>query len=130
MHFPFGSGAGTFERAFQAAEPAEYINPSYWNHAHNDWWQIVIETGVPGVLASLVFLAWWLWKAIFLAKSRKVSSETTLLRLAIVVGGILLLHSAGDYPLRTPALAAIFGIMCGWMARGHLTTRETSTDSR
>ena len=38
---PWGSGLGTFEQVFKLHEPDALLSPSYLNHAHNDWLELV-----------------------------------------------------------------------------------------
>ena len=36
--------------SFQIAEPARLLDSTYLNHAHNDWIEIAVTFGVPGLL--------------------------------------------------------------------------------
>src|SRR3546814_11033701 len=47
-HFPFGMGAGSFVPLFKLYEPDSFLNPSYYNHAHNDFIALLIDTGIFG----------------------------------------------------------------------------------
>jgi O-antigen ligase len=51
-YLPWGAGVGAFEQAYRMAEPAALLVPNYFNNAHNDWLQLVIEGGVFGVLIA------------------------------------------------------------------------------
>jgi O-antigen ligase len=114
---PFGSGNGSFVEAYEIYEPDELLNPRYLNHAHNDFIEIAITAGVPGtvLVAFAVFL--WAWAAfrVFRMPGHK---SLVLPRIAAVVTGMLIVASIGDYPLRTPSLAAFFAFMSVVLYRG------------
>ena len=64
---PLGSGIGTFRRIYALYENHDTLDPTtYVNHAHNDYLEIALETGVPGLVVVLLFLLWWAraaWRA-------------------------------------------------------------------
>lgn len=109
---PFGSGIGSFDPAFQSLEPINLVGPEFLNHAHNEYAEIWLETGLLGVVALVAFFAWWgyaFWKSI-----AGGSAQRSPLALAgATMSGLLLLHSIVDYPLRTLALATLFAFACG-----------------
>lgn len=113
-HFPYGVGFGAFEQAFRTIEPDALLRARYLNHAHNDWIQLVIEGGLPGVLIFLLGGAWLLraaWRSI---RERKAAGESTSAPLlGVLTLGMMILHSVVDYPLRTPSimLLAAFAIV-------------------
>jgi O-antigen ligase len=111
-YFPFGSGLGSFETVFRAYENVSNFDYDYLNNAHNDYIQILIETGLIGGSLLLVFLVWWS-RAFFAAWTSAAIRErgemdTRLRRSAGLITLILLLHSLADYPLRTAALSTVF----------------------
>ena len=114
--FPFGAGFGTFASIFKVFEPDWKLGPSYFNHAHNDVLEILIEGGVASVavmgagLAWWAHATWWLWR-------RPVRRQLDLLgRLGTFQTAILALASISDYPLRTPLCQIVFLLGCGYMA--------------
>lgn len=109
--FPLGSGFGSFSSVYRAYEPLDGLSLTYLNQAHNDFLQLMIEGGIPALVALLVCLWWWLtrirhhWFGSGLdAMPRRIE------RLGTVIIGMLLLGSILDYPLRTPLLAVIFAL--------------------
>lgn len=120
-HAPLGAGLGNFRRAFEARDPAP--QSEYINHAHNDWLQLWLEGGWPGLalgLAGMGLLAGAAWTALRAAHREPSERRDRALRLACAIGITLLaLHSLGDYPLRTTALLAVLGLL----AAGTTATR-------
>lgn len=107
VFWPWGSGLGSFESVFPRFQPT--LTPNYVNHAHNDYSQIFMELGAPGLLLALVFLllvlrqirALWLG----LRQGSRLSSDLAL-RLFAGLGGLaMLLHSWVEFNMHIPALA-------------------------
>jgi hypothetical protein len=108
---PFGTGLGSFVSVFRSVEPAEMVDPTFVNAAHNDYLQLWLEAGM---LFPLLFLGFLAWLCISLYRLVANGGEGSILgRAAGVAIVLLLLHSTVDYPLRTEALAGIFGLLCG-----------------
>jgi O-antigen ligase len=82
------------------------------NEAHNDYAQLLVETGVLGFGLMLWFVVSLYRHAVSHLGHWKVSTGATM-RLAALVGctGILV-HSALDFNLHIPANAALFYVMC------------------
>jgi O-antigen ligase len=119
-YFPFGSGIGSFVEVYQIDEPFDLLSPEYYNHAHNDWLEVTMTAGLPGVLLLLVaVVAFARWA--FKAYRAPIGEGRTILfaRLGAVVIAILALASIPDYPLRVPSLMCVFVIAALW-----LTSRE------
>ncbi|AWW72922.1 hypothetical protein CD351_00605 [Erythrobacter sp. KY5] len=103
-YFPVGSGMGTFDDVFQIDESLENMTLRRAGRAHNDYLEIAIEAGLPGLIltaAWLGLLAWLAWRA------RKAHDRW----IAWSGGAFLLaaaLQSITDYPLRNQSLL-VFG---------------------
>ena len=54
-----GSGLGTFEKVYRMAEDPAKVDRYYVNHAHDDYLELAVETGLPGIILMLLFLGWW-----------------------------------------------------------------------
>lgn len=105
LHYlPFGSGGGTFVRIYPLYESAENASLEYLNHAHDDYVEIALEHGLPGVALIAAALAFWLVQTRRLWGPREGDAMS---RAGTVVIGILFAHSLVDYPLRTAAMAAV-----------------------
>ncbi len=117
-YLPLGAGVGAFEPIYRAAEPLQQVNALYFNHAHNDYLELWLETGWLGLVVLLAFFAWFI-RAAFIAWTRPAGSEGgALAPAASVVIFLLMAHSAVDYPLRTEAVAVLFAFACGTLAAG------------
>jgi O-antigen ligase len=112
--FPFGSGFGSFEMVFKSYETPEILDTAYLNHAHNDYAQLVIESGAPGLLLLLAFVVWFGRQAVTAWSVRKSADPATRQKLtAIVILTLILLHSVVDYPIRTSTIAVLFALCAG-----------------
>lgn len=110
---PFGSGLGTFDIYFRSVEQLDTMLDVYVNHAHDDYLEIALETGVWGaalVAAGLLMLGRMLWAH---ARAHRRADRDPLAVAALFGLLVMLLHSLVDYPLRTLALETVFGLLCG-----------------
>lgn len=133
---PFGSGFGSFVPMFEQATAGGLMRSGYINNAHNDYAQLWFEGGLLAVLA-LAFALVTLVRALIALLTLRPESAARNCGLAAFWGlAVLLLHSAMDYPLRTPALLAVFGLLAGIMiaaageARQRARAHEASQRSR
>jgi O-antigen ligase len=85
------------------------------NHAHSDVVEIVLETGVPGLLLILGFLLWWSRRAfsIWMLDER----PDPFARAAVIASAAVIAHSFVDYPLRTAAISSVFAVCLALMAQ-------------
>lgn len=112
-NLPFGSGMGSFVGVYKMFEQPEAMELTYVNHAHNDWLEVILETGVLGAALLVAFLAWFAragWRVWRRGASAGVGAG--MARAAWLMVLLLLLHSFLDYPLRTPALMTVFAFAC------------------
>lgn len=111
-YLPLGSGIGSFDAVYRSVEPLEELDSTFFNQAHNEYLESWLEAGWLGIGVILAFLVWYFrrcwtaWKAL-------PSREGDLQRAASIGIGVLILHSVGDYPLRTVTLAVVFALCCG-----------------
>ena len=112
-YLPFGSGIGTFQSIYRTKEPLSSITPTYMNHAHSDWIELLLETGLVGLAVAALFLAWWgvRMRAIWGLEEREPFAQA-----ATIASAAILLHSLVDYPLRTAAISAVFAACVALMA--------------
>ncbi len=120
---PWGSGFGSFEFAFRSFEPVEILQPKYFNEAHNDILQWVIEGGIPAVLIAAALAMWMGVRGLAAFRTKGSAypqaggslgfrlSDAATKRLAFLFVLQLLLASAVDYPLRTPIMMALLAVI-------------------
>jgi O-antigen ligase len=112
---PLGSGVGTFERVYALYEDHDRLDTStYVNHAHNDYLEIALETGVPGLVVLGLFLLWWVraaWRA------WRPDHVDPFARAGAVASAAILVHSLVDFPLRTAAIGTCFALCLALLVR-------------
>jgi len=111
-YLPLGTGIGSFDPVYRSVEPTERLDSSYFNQAHNDYLETWLEAGWLGAALIIAFLVWFGRRA-WTAWCSGVSTQRDLQRAATIAVGVVMLHSAVDYPLRTAAMATIFALCCG-----------------
>ncbi len=113
-YFPWGSGLGAFDPVFRQHEPFDLLKPTFFNHAHNDFLEIVLDAGVFGVLLMIAAIGWW-----FLASLRAWrggdSSKGPLPKLGSVAILLILIGSVFDYPARTPMIMTMIVLAGLWL---------------
>ncbi len=117
QYWPLGSGAGTFQDAYEAATPA--LSNEIVHHAHNDLAELWLEGGVlvlPVLAAGLLAFAGAGWRAWRVPPAGADPLTAALARAAWIALLLALLHSLADYPLRTSAHLAIAGLLAGVLA--------------
>lgn len=112
---PIGAGLGSFPSVYAGAEPVEIMGGKFFNHAHNDYLEIWLETGVLGVATLLGFIAWWASRS-YRVWTLPTTPGRNLARAGASAVALLLVHSLVDYPVRTLALAAVLGLSCALLA--------------
>lgn len=111
-YLPLGSGMGSFDAVYRSVEPLAELDSSFFNQAHNEYLEIWLEAGWLGIGGILLFLLWYFRRS-WSAWKAPPSRESDLQRAASIGIGVLLLHSIGDYPLRTVTMAVVFALCCG-----------------
>ena len=112
---PMGAGLGTFRQAYAPFEAKHetIVDHTVTNHAHNDYAELWLEAGYPALFAMGVF--WCLFIALGFRVWRQQKQTNTfgvlLSRVAWISVLLALLHSYGDYPLRTTANASVFAFL-------------------
>ena len=115
LHFPLGSGIGTFVEVFEVAEPTSTLGPSYINHAHNDFLELAMTGGLPAILILIAGALWLLSSGIRQVRAA-TGPDRTLRLLGLQTLVLLGLGSLYDYPLRTPSIAIVFIMALVWIA--------------
>lgn len=128
-YFPVGTGAGSFVEVYQAHEPRQLLDTTYFNHAHNDFLEAALTGGLPAILllgGAGVLLIGRLTRVLRTPADTR-SEQALFIRLGLVIVIQFAIASSGDYPLRTPALASFFALAALWSATS-LGTRDVAHD--
>ncbi|MBB3475466.1 O-antigen ligase [Sphingomonas sp. BK345] len=113
QYFPVGSGFGGFDPLFRLHEPYDLLKPTYFNHAHNDVLELLLDGGLPAAALLLVAPVWWArrsitaWRALAAAPLPVVGS---------VILFIVAVASMFDYPARTPMIMALLVVAAAWLS--------------
>jgi O-antigen ligase len=108
---PFlGWGLGTFPIVYP--EFRSFYTNFFVNQAHNDYLQLLVETGLAGFSIAVWFLV-----LVFRQASGKLKNWTETASGAMTVAALLgcigiLVHSFLDFNLQIPANAAMFYVLC------------------
>jgi O-antigen ligase len=109
-----GSGANTFADVYPQFR-SFYTNQTV-NHAHNDYLELLTDSGLLGLGAGMWFLVAALRSAIRKARTwaADVNGAVALSALLGITG--ILVHSLVDFNLQIPANAMLFYILCAMAA--------------
>ena len=114
-YLPVGSGIGSFERVYRMKENPQAIDPTIFvNHAHDDYLELLIETGIPGMLLVLAFLGWFGMMCVRLWRG---AGRDPFAVAGAITAGMILVHSLVDFPLRTSAIAATFAMALAMLVK-------------
>ena len=124
-HAPLGTGLGGFRQVFESFDRV-VENPEYTNHAHNDAAELWLEGGWLAPLLALPLLAGFVLAGGGAWRRGPIDrTAARILRQAAWIAVLLvLLHSLVDYPLRTSAHLALFGLLAAFATR---PTRENTS---
>lgn len=130
-YFPWGSGSGSFVEAFQILEPNYLLDATYLNRAHNDWVEIAVTFGLPGVIGLTIASAAFLWRSVKLWRHADASRRYIAFgRLASVCMAIIAIASVSDYPLRTPTMMGVFAILVLWFTEGEKERSQSGSPNQ
>ena len=104
-YWPIGSGTGTFDDVFQVDESLENMTVRKAGRAHNDYLEVAIEAGVPG----LILVAAWLGLLIAMSWRARNSQDRWIAWSGAVILFAVALQSITDYPLRNMSLLTFAG---------------------
>jgi len=114
LHWPWGTGMGTFQRIYEATEALESISEWSINRAHNDYLEFALEAGLLGMVVLLMLVIVLVWA---ISRPARPEHERSRVLSFYAKGGlaILALHSLVDYPLRSMSLACLAGVLVGML---------------
>lgn len=112
VYMPWGSGIGSYAEVYQILEPDRLLRQTFSNHAHNEWLEIAMTAGVPGLI-----LVAWAVVLFFIAAWRAMRAPGVpgvLSRLGLGLILLLAFASTLDYPVRTPIMSSVLAIAAVW----------------
>jgi O-antigen ligase len=121
-----GSGLGTFEDSFAPLTPAG--SAKRWDRTHNDYLQLLWETGAVGGLLFLmgvaVFVKRFWWPAL-----RDFRHPIDVFRVGIAVGLMsIALHSTVDFCLQIGANGFLCALLAGLLVALQVSSAESAPD--
>jgi O-antigen ligase len=115
-YMPLGSGLGTFVPVYAMFEKPEDAQDTYVNRAHNEILEVWLETGVLGLVLTVLFVIWLVRRSIEIWRSPPAPGASqldwSLIRAATIAPALLLAHSLVEFPLRTGAIMAVMAFAC------------------
>lgn len=120
-YFPIGSGPGTFQEVFKTFQSMGIDREGFINHAHNDYLELFLETGLIGIgfsgLAFFIFIQGWLsLKQCSWDRTKFINSA------AGIAVSLMLVHALLDFNFHNPANALTFACIFGiFLNKGRLS---------
>lgn len=112
--WPLGSGLGTFVPVYASFESLDNVAPNYANHAHDEYLELLLETGIFAIAAAGAYIL-----AVVAAFRQPLAGGARQQRVCAIIGiAVVVLHSAVDYPLRIIGLITVFGLLNGLLFDG------------
>ncbi|MFC6434246.1 O-antigen ligase family protein [Novosphingobium resinovorum] len=110
--WPIGAGVGSFDDVFQVDEALENVGPGRAGRAHNDYLEVLIESGGLGG----VLVVSWIGTIFFAISSGIRGSQNDGGKLAAAaIFTLLAFQSVLDYPLRSEAMLCVAGLMLAFL---------------
>ncbi|MBO0614341.1 O-antigen ligase family protein [Thiothrix fructosivorans] len=110
--FPLGSGPGTFGNVYTAFQPMEQVGAGFVAHAHNDYLELLLETGAIGISLLVFFLGIFLygWYRLW----QHARHPLFMLQVGAGMGLLLsLIHAFFDFNFHTIPHPLIFACLAG-----------------
>jgi len=105
-----GTGLGTLVAVYPRY--ASFYNRQIVDHAHNDYLELLADTGVAGGLCGLAFIGLLFWRGLTRLQSAGAPVARAIIAGSLVACTGLLLHSLVDFNLHIPSNALIFLLLC------------------
>jgi O-antigen ligase len=119
-----GSGLGSFINIFPLYSPP--IRGGIYDHAHNDYLEFLLETGLTGAFFLLAFLALMIYTV---TRNRLQGSNSVLRAAALSAASTMMVHSFFDFNLHILSNMLMFGYVLGMIAGISGIEDDTTKDS-
>jgi O-antigen ligase len=125
VHNPWiGTGLGTFETVYPRY--ASSYDGLRIDHAHNDYFELLANTGLIGGVFGLVFVAFLFWHGYANLRTAENRGGRAFYAGALAACAGILLHSFVDFNLHLPSNALLFLILAGLAASCKPAPQSTS----
>ena len=124
----WGWGLGTFPTVYPSYR--SFYTNLFVNEAHNDYAQLLVETGLLGFALMLWFLICLYRNGLPTSRRWEFKWDGAVSLAALLGCTGILLHSFVDFNLQIPANAALFYVLCGLAASGPLAELSKPGRSR
>ena len=109
----FGTGLGSFETVYPSYQDRELRGVV--RHAHSDWLELALETGLFGLLAALTAAAWTAAAAVRSWKEARSSEMRALIGGGFAAAAAFLAHSLFEFSFQIPGNAVVFFVVAGFI---------------
>lgn len=108
--FPFGSGPGTFPDVYRIFQPVD--QSGFINHAHNDYLELVFDTGLLGIIIIIAFFVLFIkqWARVKHPKKLKFKYIQAAAGISLI---IFLLHSLVEFNMHDSINVLFFSLLAG-----------------
>jgi len=124
----WGWGLGTFPTVYPSYR--SFYTNLFVNEAHNDYAQLLVETGLLGFALMLWFLICLYRRGLPTSRRWEFQWDGAVSFAALLGCTGIMFHSFVDFNLQIPANAALFYVLCGLAASGPLAESSKSGRSR
>lgn len=125
---PVGGGLGSFRPLYGSVEPVAELDGTFFNHAHNDYLELWLETGWLGAAVLALALVWVAPR--WIRAWRKGPDGGDPLVLAAGAALILIaLHSVVDFPIRSLTNLVVVALCMGLIAAADPVRKPGPTDA-
>lgn len=108
-HPLLGVGIGSFAPAFEIYRPSSVV--PYYDLAHNDYLQNILELGIPAALCLFVAVGWLIGLCVRGCWVKRSSAAFSCLAVAASV--LVALHATLDFSLQIPAITVTYMYLLG-----------------
>ena len=108
-HRWIGTGLGTLQTVYPRYE--SYYDGAIVTHAHNDYLELLSDTGLAGGMCGLAFVVILFWRGIQNWRAAESPSSRSFCAGAVAACGGMLLHSLVDFNLHIPSNALLFLVL-------------------
>ena len=115
QYWLLGSGLDSFGPVYRVNEPDSVLMPLMMNSAHDEWLELIMTAGIPGVLVLTAVLGLWLSRIRILVATARSNSPPYFVRLGFVIFLFYLIASTTDYHVRDASISCMLVVLAIWM---------------